>query len=117
MNLVKSIPELAIKNENGRQAIHFHAFRKFFRTTVGNVAGRDFAENLIGHSFYMDTYYQLTDEKKQEMFLEVEPMLTISDFKVVENNLNQMNEKYRKLENKISDLMNYLATNNLKVPI
>jgi len=30
------IPELARLNENGRNMIHFHALRTFFRTTVGN---------------------------------------------------------------------------------
>lgn len=116
LNLVKSIPELAIKNENGRQAVHFHAFRKFFRTVVGNAAGRDFAENMIGHSFYMDTYYQLTDEKKREMFLEVEPLLTISDFKTVESNLKQMNDKYHNLEMKFSNLVDYLERSSIFIP-
>ena len=114
--LIKSIPELAIKNENGRQAIHFHAFRKYFRTIVGNESGRDFAENLIGHSFYMDTYYQLSDEKKKEMYLEVEPLLTISDFKSVETNLKQMNDKYQSLESKLKNLVNYFESHHITVP-
>lgn len=57
------IPDLDKNNPDGRKMIHFHAFCKFFRTTVGNAAGRDFAEALIGHQFYMNTYYQLEDEK------------------------------------------------------
>jgi len=65
MELIKSIPDLNIKNENGRASIHFHAFRKYFRTTVGNICGRDFAEAIIVHGFYMDTYYQLSEEKKK----------------------------------------------------
>ena len=115
--LVKSIPELAIKNENGRQAIHFHAFRKYFRTIVGNGSGRDFAENLIGHSFYMDTYYQLSDEKKREMYLEVEPLLTISDFKSVEINIKKLSEKNSQLEEKFNELLQYLKTNKIEIPI
>jgi integrase len=114
--LVKSIPELAIKNENGRQAIHFHAFRKYFRTIVGNSSGRDFAENLIGHSFYMDTYYQLSDEKKREMYLEVEPLLTISDFEAVEKNIQKLSQKNTQLEEKFNDLLLYLKTNSIKIP-
>jgi integrase len=113
--LIKSIPELAIKNENGRQAIHFHAFRKYFRTIVGNASGRDFAENLIGHSFYMDTYYQLSDEKKRGMYLEVEPLLTISDFSEVESNLKQMNEKHDHLEKKFTKLLEYLSQNQVSI--
>ncbi|MCV0410771.1 site-specific integrase [Nitrosopumilus sp.] len=114
--LVRAIPDLNVKDENGRQSIHLHSFRKYFRTTVGNVVGRDFAEAIIGHGFYMDTYYQLSDEKKREMYLEVEPYLTISDFQKVESNIKQMNEKYQDLENKMTSLMNYLRLNKIEVP-
>src|SRR2546428_3272335 len=48
---ISKIPELDGKTLNGRRNIHFHALRKFFRTTVGNEVGRDFAEALIGHRF------------------------------------------------------------------
>ena len=43
------------------------------RTAVGNVCGRDFAEALIGHGFYMDTCYVLSDAQKQELYLKAEP--------------------------------------------
>ena len=79
-NHIEDIPELAVKNENGRNAIHFHGFRKYFRTTVSNVCGRDYAEALMGHGFYMDTYYQLSEEDKHQKYLSAEPYLTISDF-------------------------------------
>ena len=107
---------MAIKNENGRQAIHFHAFRKYFRTIVGNTSGRDFAENMIGHSFYMDTYYQLSDEKKREMYLEVEPLLTISDFVTVGNNMKKLSKNYQRLEDKFDGLIHYLEDNSIRIP-
>ena len=53
----------------------------------------------------MDTYYQLSDEKKREMYLQVEPLLTISDFKSVETNLKKMDEKYQSLESKLNNLL------------
>jgi hypothetical protein len=31
-NLIKNIPQLNAKNENGRSSIHFHAFRAWFKT-------------------------------------------------------------------------------------
>jgi len=98
------------------RAIHFHAFRKYFRTNVGNACGRDFAEALMGHGFYMDTYYQLPEEKKHEMYLEAEPHLTISDTKSIENNFKSLSTKYQNLETKVDDLMSYLRTNSIKVP-
>ena len=114
--LLKSNPDLEIRNENGRMSVHFHAFRKFFRTNLGNVAGRDYAEALMGHSFYMDTYYQLPEEKKKQMFLDAEPYLTISDFESVEKNIKALSAKNSQLEEKFDDLLQYLRTNSIEVP-
>lgn len=115
-DIVRNIPDLNIRDETGRQAIHLHSFRKFFRTTVGNAVGRDFAEAIMGHSFYLDTYYQLSEEKKKEMYLQAEPYLTMSDFEAVEGNIKQMNEKYQNLEKKFSNLISYLEKNSILVP-
>jgi len=95
---VRKIPELNKLNENGRKMIHFHGFRKFFRTEAGNAVGRDYAEALMGHRFYLDTYYNLPDEKKREMYLQAEPFLTISDFVQIEKDLVKMTEKQKQLE-------------------
>ena len=113
---IQKIPELEIFNENGRYAIHFHGFRKYFRTNVGNVCGRDYAEALMGHGFYMDTYYQLSEEKKIHMYLDAEPQLTISDFKEVEKNIKTLSIQNSQLEEKFNDLLSYLRTNKIEVP-
>jgi len=113
---IDKVPDLSKINPNGIKVIHFHALRKFFRTTVGNVSGRDFAEALIGHQFYMDTYYQLSSEKKKEMYLEAEPHLTISDFESVEKNIKKLSEKNTQLEEKFNDLLSYLKTSKIEVP-
>ena len=113
---IEKIPELSIKNENGLNAVHFHAFRKFFRTTVGNVCGRDFSEALLGHAFYMDTYYILSDDQKRQMYLDAEPHLTISDGKSIENNFKTLSAKYNMLETKVNNLLQYLQTNSIEIP-
>jgi len=110
-------PELNSRNKNGRKVIHFHAFRKFFRTTVGNVCGRDFAEELMGHGFYMDTYYQLSEEKRREMYLQAETHLTISDFKAVEKDIKILSAKNSQLEEKFDDLLQYLRTNSISIEV
>ena len=76
----------------------------------------EFMEALIGHQFYMNTYYQLADEKKKEMYLAVEPHLTISDFETVEKNIKKISEKNSQLEEKFNDLLQYLRTNKIEVP-
>jgi integrase len=113
---IKKVPDLNKTNPNGIRVIHFHALRKFFRTTVGNASGRDFAEALIGHQFYMNTYYQLADEKKREMYLAVEPHLTLSDFETVDKNIKTLTAKNTQLEDKFNDLLQYLRTNSIDVP-
>jgi len=113
---MEKIPDLNKTNPNGIRIIHYHALRKFFRTTVGNASGRDFAEALIGHQFYMNTYYQLNDEKKREMYLDVEPHLTISDFKSVEKNIKTLSAKNSQLEEKFNDLLQYLRSNRIEIP-
>jgi integrase len=39
-----------MKNDNGRNAIHFHAFRAWFKTQVTDCHQSDFAEALMGHT-------------------------------------------------------------------
>lgn len=113
---LSKVPDLDKNSPDGRKIVHFHALRKFFRTTVGNATGRDFAEALIGHQFYMNTYYQLEDEKKKQMYLEIESLLTFSDFKSVEKTLSTISKKYSKLEDKFNQLIHYLEENNISVP-
>jgi integrase len=115
-NHVCKIPKLDVNNENGYKAIHFHAFRKYFRTTVGNVCGRDYAEALMGHGFYMDTYYQLSEDKKKEMYLDSEPHLTISNFKEVERKITNLTTKCNDLEKTVLGLKEYLHMNSIEIP-
>ena len=117
MQHIKDVPELNEKSEDGRMVIHYHAFRKFFRTVVGNEVGRDFAEALIGHHFYMDTYYQLSEDQRKEKYLKAEPYLTISDFEKVEKNFHELSTKQTQLEKTVEDLKQYLTNNSVPVPI
>lgn len=112
----RKIPELNKINENGRRVIHFHGFRKFFRTVVGDAVGRDYAEALIGHHFYMDTYYNLPEEKKREMYLKAEPYLTISDFAKIEKDLNMITERQKEIEEEHFMLKQFLSKNYVEFP-
>mgnify|MGYP000155503114 CR=1 FL=1 len=115
-NHIKNIPKLSVKNENGRNVIHFHEFRKYFRTVVSNVCGIDYAKALMGYTSYMDTYYQLSNENKQQNYLSAEPHLTISEFQKVEKRYLGLSEKHEQLEKTISKLKEYLVTNNISIP-
>ena len=64
----------------------------------------------------MDTYYQLPEDKKKQMYLDAESHLTISDFQAVEKDMKVLSTKYKNLENKVDDLTQYLRTNSIDVP-
>lgn len=116
-NSIRNIPDLDSKNaSNGRRMVHYHALRKYFRTIVGNVSGRDYAEALMGRRFYLDTYYNMPAEDRRKKYLDVEPYLTISDTKTVEKNYSKLSEKHEQLEEKMNDLIKYLRTNSIQVP-
>jgi len=51
------------------------------------------------------------------MFLEVEPHLTISDTKSIEKNFKSLSAKHNTLEAKVDDLLQYLRTNSITIPI
>jgi integrase len=57
--------------------IHFHIFRKFFLTKGSDVIGEHAAHALCGHGFYMDTYYQKTEEERAADYLKLMPKLTV----------------------------------------
>ena len=113
---IRKIPELNEKNSNGRKIIHYHALRKYFRTVMGNVAGRDYSEALMGRHFYLDTYYNMPAEDRRQKYLEAEPHLTISDFKTVERNFTKLSQKHELLENKVDGMLEYFKTQGVKVP-
>ena len=56
--IVESVPDLANKNENGQNRIHFHAFRKWFKTQVTTAHQSDFAEALMGHKSLNLVYFK-----------------------------------------------------------
>ena len=113
---IRKISELNQLNENGIHMIHFHAFRKFFRTVVGNAVGRDFAEALMGHHFYLDSYYNLPEEERKKMYLKAEPYLTISDFRKVEKDLISIKMKQDEIEEKQIELIQALKCDHILLP-
>jgi len=88
--IVRSIPELYQKNENGRNSIHFHAFRAWFKTQVTNAHQSDFAEALMGHKSLKLMYYRQNDKDRLKTYLEVESALTVSDYTKFDNSMEDL---------------------------
>lgn len=113
---VNKVPELAKQNENGQRMIHFHAFRKFFYTALSNVVGSNYAHALMGHHEYLDTYYNLPDEKKRELYLKAEPDLTISDFAKIEKDLISVKKKQEEIEESHIELIRLMKQDHVTFP-
>jgi integrase len=69
---------LGEKIDNHRiHKIHFHIFRKYFLTKGSDVIGEHAAHALCGHGFYMDTYYQKSEEERAADYLRLMPHLSV----------------------------------------
>ncbi|MBE44208.1 MAG: hypothetical protein CMO16_03390 [Thaumarchaeota archaeon] len=64
---------------NGQRDITIYSFRQYFRTLASHVIDRDFAEDYIGHTFYLSQYHNLPIEEKIKMFRKLEPQITFSE--------------------------------------
>ncbi len=105
---IRMVPELNQTYDNGRQIIHYHAFREFFYTNLSNVIGSNFAHALMGHTEYMDTYYNQSEEQQKKLYLRAEPYLTIIDYTKVEKDLEKMQEKQTDIQEKYDRLERFL---------
>ncbi len=94
---IGNVPELSMKNENGSRRIHFHAFRKWFKTQVTIAGQSDFAEALMGHKSLKLVYFKQSSEARRKLYLKMEPFLTISDFTKVEKTMDELQEQVQSL--------------------
>lgn len=109
--VLKNIPELAEKNENGRNSIHFHALRAWFKTQVTDAHQSDFAEALMGHKSLKLVYYRQNDKARAQTYLDVEHSLTIAETEKIDQNYTHMqkdNQELRGIVDSLSRQMQYL---------
>ncbi len=107
-NLIKNIPELDAKNENGRNSIHFHAFRAWFKTQVTDAHQSDFAEALMGHKSIRLLYYRQNDKVRARTYLDVEHAVTISDTEKIDRNYSDMQKNNSELRGIVDSLSRQL---------
>jgi len=98
------ISELEIKNDNGRNTIHFHAFRAWFKTQVTNNHQSDYAEALMGHTSLKLVYYRQNYEQRTKIYRELEPTLTISDTEKIEKGFEILQEENHDLRKVVEGL-------------
>ena len=116
-NLIKNIPQLNAKNENGRSSIHFHAFRAWFKTQVTDAHQSDFAEALMGHKSLRLLYYRQNDKVRAKTYLDVEYAVTISDTEKIDRNYSDMQKDNSELRGVVDLLSRQLKDLEKKIEI
>jgi len=115
VRVIKDNPELNKKTENGRNEIHFHAFRYFFKTQVTDAHESDFAEALMGHKSLKLVYYRQNDKKRAETYLKVEPALTIADTEKIDRDFVELQENNQDLRSVVEGLSRQLRNLENKI--
>jgi len=110
-----NIPELNKKNENGRNAIHFHALRAWFKTQVTDAHQSDFAEALMGHKSLKLIYYRQNEKARAQTYLDVEHSLTIADTEKFDQNYSQMQKDNQELRGIVDNLSRQLQNLENKI--
>ena len=101
-SVIKDIPDLGVK-VGDRYQIHFHAFRAWFKTQVTDAHQSDYAEALMGHKSLKMKYYRQNHEKREKVYRNVEPFLTISGTEKMEKNLEQLQDSETELREELRD--------------
>lgn len=104
LRLLRNIPELNAKNENGRFSIHFHAFRAWFKTQVTDAHQSDFAEALMGHKSVKLMYYRQNDKTRMQTYLQVEHALTVSETEKIDRNFSDLQKDNQELREIVDSL-------------
>jgi len=105
-----NIPELNKKNENGRNAIHFHALRAWFKTQVTDAHQSDFAEALMGHKSLKLVYYRQNEKARAQTYLDVEHSLTIAETEKIDQNYTLMQKDNQELRGIVDNLSRQLQS-------
>jgi len=110
-----NIPELNKKNENGRNSIHFHALRAWFKTQVTDAHQSDFAEALMGHKSLKLVYYRQNEKARAQTYLDVEHSLTIAETEKIDQNYTQMQKDNQELRGIVDNLSRQLQNLEKKI--
>jgi integrase len=108
----------------GREKIHPHVLRKFFRTRLGAVIPVDVIEALMGHERYLTEVYRMYSlEELRKFYLKGESALLIfTDAAEVTKLRQEVEEHAHKIQKEVDErnrslqsLVNGLTTENLEV--
>jgi len=117
IKIIQDIPELYKKNDNGRNQIHFHAFRAWFKTQVTDAHESDFAEALMGHKSLKLVYYRQNTKARAQTYLDVEYSLTIADTEKIDENYSELQKDNLELRGIVDNLSRQLRNLEKRIEI
>jgi len=91
---------------NNIRKITLYSFRSYFFGKASDVHREGYAHKMIGHGGYLPQYDRMSDEKKLDWFLELEPELIIDSTKRNELQITKQQEKITELEEKNQKIEN-----------
>ena len=94
---------------NGFRKITLYSFRSFFFGRAADVHREGYAHRMVGHSGYLSQYDRMSDDKKLEWFLELEPELTINQEERLRIKNELLTKEKSELEKKIPLLVDEAA--------
>jgi hypothetical protein len=78
--------------------ITLYSFRSFFFGRASDVHREGYAHRMTGHGGYLPQYDRMSDEKRLDWFLKLEPELTINDEERQEILIKEQDNKIAELE-------------------
>jgi len=100
---------------NNIRKITLYSFRSFFFGIASDVHREGYAHKMIGHGGYLPQYDRMSDEKKLEWFLELEPELTISDDERMRLENKKLKQEKSKIDNMFVDSVASMSDKLLKM--
>ena len=110
---------LDMKYENGKYKISSHSLRAFFFTQAVRKHGENYAHRMTGHTGYLMQYDRMTDEEKLQMYIELEPDLSIYDLTKANLEIERLKtlqtKENKELKEQLDELKLQLAQQGLDI--
>jgi len=101
--------QLGKKYDSGTRECTTHALRAFFASRAIQVHGENYQHKMLGHAGYLMQYDRYSEEKKLEMYLQLEPKLLIFETPVDMVEYNTMEKRISEIESKHDNYMELIA--------
>jgi integrase len=83
---------------NNIRKITTHSFRAYFFTKAARMHGENYAHKMTGHGGYLMQYDRMTEDEKLEMYLKLEPELSVFQQTKNELEISRLRDKVEEID-------------------